>query len=81
MDVDAQTICAYQMFPGEHNFRLIAARSFRYDRRLNNYNTAQPSPAEVKALVEKEQAEIRAADTPRTPGSPERSERDNGRDK
>ncbi|MBC8107347.1 MAG: hypothetical protein H7Z14_12210 [Anaerolineae bacterium] len=71
MDVDAQTICAYQMFPGEHNFRLIAARSFRYDRRLNNYNTATPSPAEVKALVEKEQADVRAADQKRPPASPE----------
>jgi len=71
MDVDAQTICAYQMFPGEHNFRLIAARSFKYDRRLNNYNTATPSPLEVKALVEKEQADVRAADQKRAPASPE----------
>lgn len=71
MDIDAQTICAYQMFPGEHNFRLIAARSFKYDRRLNNYNTATPSPLEVKALVEKEQADVRAADQKRAPTSPE----------
>ena len=76
MDVDAQTICAYQMIPGEHNFKLIAARSFRYDRRLNRFNTSEPSPNEVKALVEKEQAEVRAADAKRPPGSPEAPEKD-----
>ena len=38
--------------------RLVAARNFRYDRRLGNFNTPSPSPAEVKNLVEKEQAEI-----------------------
>ena len=75
MDVDAQTIAAYQMFPGEHNFRLIAARTFRHDRKLNNYNTL-PDPNEIKKLVEKEQAEVRGADAKRPPGSPEANERD-----
>lgn len=75
MDVDAQTLCAYVMYPGEHNFRLVAARTYKYDRRLNNYNTT-PSPNEIKALVEKEQADVRAADTKRAPGSPEAPEKD-----
>ena len=56
MDVDTQSLCAYQYFPGEHQLRLMAARNFRWDRHLGNYNTANPSPAEVKDLVEKEQA-------------------------
>ncbi len=59
MDVDAQTLCAYQYQPGEHQLRLMAARNFRWDRHLGNYNTANPSPAEVKDLVEKEQAGAR----------------------
>jgi hypothetical protein len=59
MDVDAQTICAYQYLPGEHQLRLMAARNFTYDRRLKNYNTANPSPNEVKDLIEKEQAGVR----------------------
>jgi hypothetical protein len=61
MDVDQQTLCAYQYIPGEHQLRLMAARNFRYDRRLGNFNTANPSPAEVKELIEKEAAGTRQA--------------------
>lgn len=53
MDVDSQTLCAYQFFPGEKQLRLIAARNFRYDRRLANYNTT-PAPMDVKDLLDKE---------------------------
>src|SRR5688572_12769134 len=59
MDVDSQTLAAYQYLPGEHALRLVAARNFRYDRKLGNYNTANPSPQEVKELVEKEAAGAR----------------------
>src|SRR6266498_5395086 len=52
MDVDAQTLCAYQFMPGEKNLRFIAARSFYYDRQLKNFNT-EPAPFEIKDLVEK----------------------------
>lgn len=54
MDVDTQTLVAYQFLPGEKQLRLIAARSFRFDRRLGNFNTSPP-PLEVKDLVDKEQ--------------------------
>ena len=47
MDVDAQTMCAYQFVPGEHNFRLVAVRTYKYDRKLNDYNTT-PHPNEIK---------------------------------
>ena len=72
MDVDAQTLCAYQYYPVEKQLRLVAARSFRYDRQLGNFNTEMPSPAEVKALVEKEKAgdRVNNAETP-APTSPE----------
>jgi hypothetical protein len=67
MDVDQQTLSAYQYLPGEHQLRLVAARNFRYDRRLGNYNTGNPSPAEVKDLVEKEAAGARGKQ-PESPG-------------
>jgi hypothetical protein len=53
MDVDSQTLCAYQFIPGEKELRLIAARNFSYDRRLKNFNTS-PAPLEIKSLIEKE---------------------------
>ena len=59
MDVDQQTLCAYQYLPGEKQLRLVAARNFKNDRKLGNYNTANPSPNEVRDLVEKEQANDR----------------------
>ena len=67
MDVDQQTLCAYQYLPGERQLKLVAARNFRYDRRLGNFNTANPSPMEVKDLSEKEQAANRGAEPPKAP--------------
>ena len=59
MDVDAQTLAAYQWFPGEKKMRLVAARSFRYDRMLGEFNTDSPSPPEVKALLDKQNEAVR----------------------
>jgi len=42
----------------------MAARDFRFDRRLKNYNTTHPQPLEVKNLVEKEQNDTRATGVP-----------------
>lgn len=71
LDVDTQTLCAYQWFLGEKQLRLVAARNFRYDRRLGNFNTDHPSPQEVQQLVEKEQAGDRVLNSNETPVSPE----------
>ena len=60
MDVDQQTLCAYTVTGSPPQLRLVAARNFRYDRRLGNFNTPNPSPPEVKELVEKEQEQNRA---------------------
>lgn len=54
MDVDSQTLCVYGWDAEGRKLKLLAARSFRYDRRLSNFNTENPSPAEVKDLIEKE---------------------------
>src|SRR5260221_13850874 len=53
LDVDAKTLCAYQFYPGEKKLRLTAARSYRYDTKLENYNT-ELSPREIKALLDKQ---------------------------
>jgi len=55
LDVDSKTLCAYQYFPGEKKLRLAAARSYRSDVKLENFNT-DPSPNEIKALVDRQQA-------------------------
>jgi len=52
MDVDRQTLCAYQYLPGERQLRLVAARGFRHDHKLTNFNTT-PDPADVEQLVNK----------------------------
>jgi len=70
MDADAQTLCAYWYEPPAHQLHLVAARNFRFDRRLGNYNTT-PAPMEVKAQVDKEQADVRGAETRPAPPSPE----------
>jgi hypothetical protein len=56
MDVDAQTLSAYQWFAGDKKLRLVASRSFRNDRRLHDFNTDNPTPAEVAKLLELEKA-------------------------
>ena len=57
LDVDAQTLCVYQYFPGDKSLKLSAARSYKYDRKLENFNTSNPTPREVKALLDKQVAE------------------------
>jgi len=57
MDVDAQTVCAYQYFGKQ--LKLVAARNFRWDRRLNRFNTEGPNPDEVRQMVEQEQQDAR----------------------
>ncbi len=58
LDIDAQTLCVYQFYPGDKQLRLLSARNFRFDRRLNNFNTF-PMPREVEELLEKERADAR----------------------
>jgi hypothetical protein len=70
MDVDAQTLSAYQFYPGDKQLRLIASRYFRYDRKLKNFNTT-PSPDEVSQLIAREQDDARVKDQLNAPANPE----------
>ena len=51
MDVDSGTITVYRAMPDSSRFRLMAARSFKNDRFLEDYNNDHPTPPEVQKLV------------------------------
>jgi hypothetical protein len=63
LDVDAQTLAVYRFDPLDKQLRLTAARNFRYDRKLANFNTSVPSPMEVKEMLDKEAKGMHAATT------------------
>jgi len=69
MDIDAQTLMVYQYTPGDNLLKLKASRSFKYDRRLQNFNSGAPSPAEVKELIEREQQPARGLGSTNPPGT------------
>ncbi len=71
MDIDAQTLCAYQFYPADKQLRLVASRYFRFDRRLHQFNTGTPSPDEVEQLVEREQDSARVKQQNNAPAQPE----------
>ena len=53
IDTHNETILLYSYVgPWERGLRLLSARSFRYDRRLSEFNTSKPSPQEVRKLLE-----------------------------
>lgn len=70
LDVDQQTLAAYQYMPGDKNLRLVAARNFQYDRRLKNFNTV-PDPQEINTLVQKEASPPRTVNPDLAPQSAE----------
>jgi hypothetical protein len=69
MDVDSQTLCAYQYY--EKQLRLVAARNFRWDRRLGQFNSTNPTPQEVQQMVEAETQDARVKESPRKNVDPE----------
>jgi hypothetical protein len=71
MDVDAQTLSAYQFYPADKTLRLIAARYFRYDRKLKNFNSPNPSPDEVSEMISREEDDARVKQQNNAPASPE----------
>ena len=54
MDVDAGTIWVYEYVAKEDRLRLVAARSWLYDRYLEDFNCDEPTPAQVAELVEEQ---------------------------
>jgi len=59
LDVDTGTVWCYEMAAGRH-MKLLAARSWIFDRYLEEFNVAAPTPTEVRQLVEQQQAARKA---------------------
>lgn len=54
VDYENQTICVYQYSPGDRKLRLMSARTYRFDVKLDEFNTSDPTPREVRDLVGKQ---------------------------
>ena len=54
MDLEYGTICVYEWVPQTRKLRLMAARTYLFDRQLDEYNT-ELSPKEIKKLVAQQQ--------------------------
>lgn len=52
MDVDSSNVWCYQYQPGSRKLQLVAARSFLYDRYLEDYQNDAPSPLMTKQMLE-----------------------------
>ena len=52
VDVDAMTLWAYEYLPQKSCLRLAAARTWRYDRYLENYNICDLPPDAVEKMIE-----------------------------
>ena len=55
IDVERETLWIYEINPRGtiHNrLKLLAARSWKYDRFLQDYNTSEPRPEQVRLLLE-----------------------------
>ena len=58
VDTVGQTLWIYElnsMGPPHNRLRLLAARSWQYDRLLKQYNTAEPKPEQVRMLLKEEE--------------------------
>ncbi len=80
LDVDRQTLVAYEYSPVERHLQFMAARSYKYDREMHDVSTSPPTE-EIRRLWEKElqirrQAEqggapaAKQADHPQPPRDP-----------
>lgn len=59
MDVDTGTLWCYALEEGPHNqaqLRLVASRSWVFDRYLEEFNVASPTPTQVQNLIEQQRA-------------------------
>ncbi len=55
VDRASETIWIYEINSrgtGQSRLRLLAARSWKYDRRLEDLNNAEPKPEQIKMLLE-----------------------------
>ena len=58
LDVDAGTLWCYELDDGANTalqLRLVSARSWLFDRELQEFNTAAPVPSQVRELLQQQQ--------------------------
>lgn len=60
VDVDAGTIWCYEYVAGKRKLRLVAARDWRFDRYLENFETEPPPEVVQEILEEQRQAKMAA---------------------
>ena len=68
LDVDRQTLMAYQFDAAGKKLNFLAARDVTNDRRLGAYNTV-PDPLEIKSIADKQQQTGRLPDAPPAGGA------------
>ncbi len=60
LDVDTGTLWCYELerspTDGQSRLKLVAARSWIFDRYLEEFNVAAPTPSEVRALVQQQRS-------------------------
>lgn len=83
LDVDASTVWFYEYMPTTHKLRLASARSWIFDRYLEEYNVEGLAPNEVGELVSKQRSQRQqlppdAVATPEAAASQPASAEDNG---
>jgi hypothetical protein len=64
LDVDTGTVWCYEVASGAGNdgakqLRLVAARSWVYDRYLEEFNVGDPTPSAVEAIVARQMEQQR----------------------
>jgi hypothetical protein len=66
LDVDQGTIWCYELISEDQTrkLRLVAARSFVYDRYLQDFNVAQPSVQMIRDLVARQRNMVGLDDVP-----------------
>ncbi len=57
VDVESSNLWCYEYLPGTRKLKLVAARSFRADRYLEDYANDEPTPSQVQAML-KDQSRI-----------------------
>jgi hypothetical protein len=77
MDIDKQTLMAYEYIQGTKQLRLVAARYFRHDRDLQDFNTI-PSPKEIERIVLTGKAGVRGQEQPGDNGGDKPATRPDG---
>lgn len=72
MDVDTGTVWCYQMArsrDGELQMQLVAARSWIFDRFLEEFSVAKPTPSEVQGMVRLQRGHAAGAGDLANPGT------------